>query len=183
MEGGPEEPTTYGDVVVSQARADSWARLGASADGAVAAEAAARKARRYPPEQVPGARLVAFAVEAGGRWDKGAKDFLWRAAGRASERHPGLAELGGQGRAAVFSSWLSQLSCALQKANVACLRTASAGGRSPAPGAGVEGAGLGEGAGVAANALEEPEDDWLAEAVEHLLQQARAAAEAEAELP
>jgi hypothetical protein len=47
----------------------------------------------------------------------------------------------------------------------------------------VEGAGLGEGAGVAANALEEPEDDWLAEAVEHLLQQARAAAEAEAELP
>ena len=182
LEGGPEEPTTYGDVVVSQARADSWARLGASADGAVAAEAAARKARRYPPEQVPGARLVAFAVEAGGRWGKGAKDFLWRAAGRASERHPGLAELGGQGRAAVFSSWLSQLSCALQKANVACLRTASAGGRGPAPGASAEGAGLGEGTGVAANALEEPEDDWLAEAVEHLLQQARAAAEAEADL-
>ena len=180
LEGGPEEPTTYGDVVVSQARADSWVRLGAATDGAVAAEAAARKARRYPPEEVPGAKLVAFAVEAGGRWSKDAKDFLWRAAGRASERHPGLAELGGQGRAAVFSSWLSQLSCALQKANVACLRTASAGDRGPAPGAGVEGAGLGEGAGVAANAWEEPEDDWLAEAVEHLLQQARAAAEAEA---
>ena len=67
LEGGPEEPTTYGDGGVSQARADSWARLGASTDGAVAAEAAARKARRYPPEEVPGARLVAFAVEAGGR--------------------------------------------------------------------------------------------------------------------
>ena len=26
LEGGPEEPTTYGDVVVSQARADSWVR-------------------------------------------------------------------------------------------------------------------------------------------------------------
>ena len=82
----------------------------------------------------------------------------------------------------MFSSWLSQFSCALQKANVACLRTASAGGRGPAPGASAERAGLGEGTGVAANALEELEDDWLAEAVEHLLQQARAAAEAEAEL-
>ena len=66
LEGGPEEPTTYGDVVVSQTRAESWVRLGASADGAVAAEAAARKGRRYPPEQVPGAKLVAFSVEAGG---------------------------------------------------------------------------------------------------------------------
>ena len=72
LEGGPEEPTTYGDVVVSQARADSWARLGAAADGAVAAEAVARKVRRYPPEQVPVAKLVAFAVEAGGRWSKDA---------------------------------------------------------------------------------------------------------------
>ena len=155
--------------MVSQARADSWVRLGAAADGAVAAEAAARKARRYPPEEVPGAKLVAFAVEAGGRWDKGAKDFLWRAAGRASERHPGLAALGSQGRDAVFSSWLSQLSCALQKANVACLRSASAGGRSPAPGARAEGAGFG------AHEQAAPEDeDWLAEAVEQLLQAASA---------
>ena len=37
LEGGPEEPTTYGDGVVSQARANSWARLGAAADEAVAA--------------------------------------------------------------------------------------------------------------------------------------------------
>ena len=171
MEGGPEVPTTYGDVVVSQARADSWARLGAPADGAVAAEAAARKARRYPPEQVPGAKLVAFSAEAGGRWSNGAKNFRWRAAGRASERHPGLAELGSQGCAAVFSNWLSQLSCALQKANVACLRTASAGGRDPAPGARAEGAGL---------AVHNEEDEgWLAEAVEQLLQQAAAGAAAE----
>ncbi len=171
LEGGPEEPTTYGDVVVSQARADSWVRLGASGDGAVAAAAAASKARRYPPEQVPGARLVAFAVEAGGRWRKDAKDFLWRAAGRASERHPGLAELGSQGRGAVFSSWLSQLSCALQKANVACLRTASAGGRGPAPGASAEGAGLGEHAHAAP-----ADDDWLAEEIEQLIQEGAAGA-------
>ena len=116
---------------------------------------------------------MAFSVEAGGRWSKDAKDFLWRAAGRASERHPGLAELGSQGRAAVYSAWLSQLSCALQKANVACLRSASAGGRPPAQGARAEGAGL------AAEDLEAPEGDWLAEAVEQLLQQAAADAAAE----
>ena len=173
LEGGPEEPTTYGDVVVSQTRAESWVRLGAAADGAVAAEAVARKERRYPPGQVPGAKLVAFSVEAGGRWCTSAKDFLWRAAGRASERHPALAVLGSQGRAAVYSAWLSQLSCALQKANVACLRSASAGGRPPVPGARAEGVGL------AADNLEETEDDWLAEAVEQLLQQAAAAAAAD----
>ena len=173
LEGGPEEPTTYGDVVVSQTRAESWVRLGAAADGAVAAEAVARKERRYPPGQVPGAKLVAFSVEAGGRWCTSAKDFLWRAAGRASERHPALAVLGSQGRAAVYSAWLSQLSCALQKANVACLRSASAGGRPPVPGA------RAEGVGPAADDLEETEDDWLAEAVEQLLQQAAAAAAAD----
>ena len=113
-------------------------------------------------------------MEAGGRWDKATLDFLRRAAGRASERHPGLAALGGQGSAAVFSSWLSQLSCALQKANVACLRSASAGGRDPAPGARAEGAGPGGDERAAAE-----EDDWLEEAVEQLLQQAAADAAAE----
>ena len=108
---------------------------------------------------------MAFSAEAGGRWSKDAKDFLWRAAGRASERHPGLAELGSKGRAAVFSAWLNQLSCALQKANVACLRSASAGGRPPGQGARAEGTGL------AAEDLEAPEGDWLAEVVEQLLQQ------------
>ena len=134
LEGGPEEPTTYGDVVVSQARADSWVREGAVTDGAAAKAAAHRKRQRYPPEEVPGAQLVAFSVEAGGRWDNGSLNFLRRAAGRASERHPGLAALGGQGAAAVYSSWLGQLSCALQKANVACLRSAGAGGSCPALG-------------------------------------------------
>ena len=174
LEGGPEEPTTYGDVVVSQARADSWVREGAAADGAAAKEAARRKRRRYPPEQVPGAKLVPFSVEAGGRWDSSSLNFLRRAAGRASERHPGLAALGGQGRAAVFNSWLSQLSCALQKANVACLRSASAGGSGPAPAARAEGAGSGEDERAAAG-----EEDWLEEAVERLLQQAAADAAAE----
>ena len=171
LEGGPEEPTTYGDVVVSETRAESWVRLGAAADGAVAAEATARKFRRYPPERVPGAKLVAFSVEAGGRWDGAALNFLRRAAGRASQRHPGLAALGGQGTGAVYSSWLSQLSCALQKANVACLRSAGAGGRNPAPGVRAEGAGAGNDAWLA-----EADDDWLAEAVEQLLQQAAASA-------
>ena len=174
LEGGPEEPTTYGDMVVSETRAESWVRLGAAADGAVAAEATARKFRRYPPERVPGAKLVAFSVEAGGRWDGAALHFLRRAAGRASQRHPGLAALGGQGTGAVYSSWLSQLSCALQKANVACLRSAGAGGRNPAPGVRAEGAGAGNDAWLA-----EADDDWLAEAVEQLLQQAAASAGAE----
>ena len=133
LEGGPEEPTTYGDVVVSQARADSWVPEGALADGAAARSAARRKERRYPPEQVPGAQLVAFSVEVGGRWDDGALHFLKRAADRAAERHPGLAAMGAQGAAVVYNSWLAQLSCTLQKANVACLRSASAGGRGPAP--------------------------------------------------
>ena len=59
LEGGPEEPTTYGDVVVSQARADSWARLGASADGAVAAEAA-RSVFPLPP--------VKWLLQPAGHW-------------------------------------------------------------------------------------------------------------------
>ena len=170
LEGGPEEPTTYGDVVVSQARAESWVRLGAAADGAAAAAATTRKERRYPPEQVPGAKLVAFSVEAGGRWAEGALQFLRRAAGRASQRHPGLAELGGAGSGAVFCSWLSQLSCALQKANVACLRSASAAGRGPAPGM------RADGVGVAAEEFAGANDDWLEEEVERLLQAAAATA-------
>ena len=137
----------------------------------VAAEAARRKRSRYPPEQVPGATLVAFSVEAGGRWDGGALKFLKRAAGRASERHPGLAALGDHGAAAVYSSWLTQLSCALQKANVACLRSAGAGGRGPAPAARADGALPAEpGAGAG------DEADWLAEAVEELLRQAASSA-------
>ena len=172
LEGGPEEPTTYGDVVVSQTRAGSWVREGAATDGAVALAAVRRKRARYPPDRVPGAKLVAFSVEAGGRWDSGSLNFLRRAAGRASERHPGLAALKGQGAAAVLASWLGQLSCALQKANVACLRSAGVGGSCPAPAARPAGAGAGE---------EEPagEDDWLNEAVEELLRHAAACAAAE----
>ena len=52
-------------------------------------------------------------AEAGGRWDEGTLRFLKRAAGRAAQRHPGLAALPGQGQSVVFASWLSQLSCAL----------------------------------------------------------------------
>jgi hypothetical protein len=173
LEGGPEEPTTYGDVVVSQARADSWVREAAAADGAAAKGAAGRKRLRYPPEQVPGAKLVPFSVEAGGRWDGSSLHFLRRAAGRASERHPGLAALGGQGAAVVFSSWLGQLSCALQKANVACLRSAGAGGSCPAPGARPAAAASG------GEDLEGADEDWLAEAVDELIRQAAASAATE----
>ena len=136
--------------------------------------AAHRKRRRYPPENVPGAKLVPFSVETGGRWDEGSLRFLKRAAGRAAVRHPGLAALGGQGAAVVFQSWLTQLSCALQKANVACLRSAGAGGCAPAPGVRAAAAGPA--------GLEEEEagaGDWLEEAVEELLLQAAAAAGAD----
>ena len=72
----------------------------------------------------------------------------------------------------MLASWLGQLSCALQKANVACLRSAGAGGSCPAPAARPAGAGAGE---------EEPagEDDWLNQAVEELLRHAAACAAAE----
>ena len=82
-----------------------------------------------------------------------------------------MAALGGDGAAAVYSSWLTQLSCALQKANVACLRSAGAGGRGPAPGVRADGA-LPAGHGYPAGA----EPDWLEETVEELLQQAAASA-------
>jgi hypothetical protein len=175
LEGGPEEPTTYGDAVVSQVRADSWVRQGAAEDGAAARSAANQKRGRYPEEQVPGAKLVPFSVEAGGRWDEGALRFLRRAAGRAAQRHPGLAELGSQGVSAVLSSWLGQLSCALQKANVACLRSACAGGRGPAPEA------RAADAGAEGDEEAEGEDDWLAEAVEELIHWAQASATAGSE--
>jgi hypothetical protein len=173
LEGGPEEPTTYGDVVVSHPRAESWVSAAAAADGATAREAARRKRVKYPEDKVPGAKLIPFAVEAGGRWDKDATHFLWRAAGRAAQRHPGLAALGGKGVDAVFASWLGQLSCALQKANVACLRSAGAGGRCPAPEARAEGAGQDPGED------DVEDDDWITEAVEDLVLRAAAAAEAE----
>ena len=95
--------------------------------------------------------------------------FLKRAAGRAAQRHPGLASLEGGGASAVFGSWLRQLSCALQKANVASLRGAAAGG-----------ARTGRGANNAPRAGEvggaEEEEDWLAEQVEELLVRAAGAA-------
>ena len=156
--------------MVSQARADSWVATAAAEDGAAAREAARRKRVRYPEAEVPGAKLVPFAAEVGGRWDTGALNFLRRAAGRAAQRHPGLAALGGRGADAVFSSWLGQLSCALQKANVSCLRSAGAWGRGPAPEVRAEGVGPepGEDAGTT--------DDWLAEAVEDLIHWAQATA-------
>ena len=175
LEGGPEEPTTYGDVVVSHTRAPSHVREGAASDGAVARKAASRKRGRYPEEEVPGAKLVPFSVEVGGRWDDSTLKFLKRAAGRAAVRHPGLAALGGQGAAAVYNSWITQLSCALQKANVACLRSASAGGRSPAPEARADGAGPQGGEEDVGDGTE----DWLAQEIEDLIQCAAASAAAE----
>ena len=172
VHGGPEEPTTYGDVVVSQARAESHVRAAAAVDGATARGARRRKRTRYPEEEVPGAKLVAFSVETGGRWDEPALSFLKRAAGRAAQRHPGLAALQGQGQSVVFASWLSQLSCALQKANVACLRSAGCGACAPAFGAPAAGASQGARDGAWAG----EDADWLEEAVEELLWQAAAAA-------
>ena len=118
-----------------------------------------RKAVRYPLAVMPNAKLVAFSVETWGRWAPDAVDFLRRAAGRAAQRSPGLASLEEGGSNAVYAAWLRQLSCALQKANVACLRGAAAGGARNG------GAGSPEG---------EEEDDWLAEQVDDLLREAAA---------
>ena len=108
-------------MVVSRARATSHVREGAAADRSTARGATCQTRVRHPEEQVPGAELIAFSVATGGRWDEPALRFLKRAAGRASECHPGLAALQGQGQGVVFASWLSQLSCALQKANADCI--------------------------------------------------------------
>ena len=74
----------------------------------------------------------------------------------------------------VYQSWLSQLSCALQKANVACLRAAGAGGRAPAPGVP-----------TAVGGWPELEDaagaGWMEETIEELLLQAAADAGVELE--
>ena len=70
----------------------------------------------------------------------------------------------------VYSSWLGQLSCALQKANVACLRSAAAAGPCPVPGVC---------AGGGSDNATAAENDWLAEQVEELLLQAAAAAAVE----
>ena len=71
-------------MVVSHPGAPSSARDAAVADGATAQKAGQRKKARYPPEEVPGARLVAFSVETGGRWGDDALDFLKKAAGRGA---------------------------------------------------------------------------------------------------
>ena len=70
----------------------------------------------------------------------------------------------------MFSYWLGQRSCALRKADVACLRSACAGGRGPAPEA------RAADAGAEGDEEAEGEDDWLAEAVEELIHWAQASA-------
>jgi len=164
LQAPPEEPLTYGDVVVGHPCAESWVREAAEVDGATAEAGVRRKVRRYPPEDLPSAKLVAFSVETWGRWAPGALDFLRRAAGRAAQRSPGLASLEEGEANAVCAAWLRQLSCALQKANVACLRGAAAGGPR--------------------NQLSEEEDEelpgWLEEQIDDLLAQAAAAAREEA---
>ena len=172
----PEEPLVYGDVVVSHPGAPSNARAAAETDGATARKAALKKARRYPPEEVPNARLVALAVETGGRWDPDAVDFLKKAAGRAAQRHQGLSSLEGGGAAAVFATWLRQLACTLQRANVAALRGAAAAG-ARAEASALRAAGE-RGSEAAEEEEEEDEDenDWLLEQIEELLVGAKAAA-------
>ena len=90
LEGGPEEPTTYGDVVVSQARADSWVREAAAGDGAAATGAAGRKRKRYPPELVPGVKLVPFSVEVGGALGQQHPGFPQAGRGAGFGAAPGL---------------------------------------------------------------------------------------------
>ena len=123
-EAPPEEPRGYGDVVVSLPTAPSHETKAAAADGATAEEHARQKHRRYPADAVRPGRLCALSVEAYGRWSRESLRFLHHAAGRAAARSPGIQPLGGGGASAILGSWYAQLSCALQKANVAAVRGA-----------------------------------------------------------
>ena len=88
-----------------------------------------------------------------------------------TQRHPGLASLQGEGASAVFSTWPRQLSCTLQKANVAGVRGAAAGGAR----AGRRDTEREEGSAGEPGVGEAEEEDWLAEQVEELLVRAAAA--------
>ena len=114
----------------------------AEEDGATAEEYRRLKHRRYPADAVSPGRLYAFSVEAFERWDEEAARFLRHAASRAAARSPGVQLLGGSGVSAVLGAWHAQLSCALQKSNVAALRGASGDARlwSDAGAAGATGA-------------------------------------------
>ena len=133
-EAPPEEPRGYGDVVVSHPNAQTWEREAAQRDGATAEAAARGKHERYPPGAVRPGKLRAFSVESYGRWGEEAERFLKHAAGRAAARTPGVQRLGGRGTSAVLGSWHAQLSCVLQKANVAMLRGAMGDARTWAEG-------------------------------------------------
>ena len=165
LQAPPEEPLTYGDVVVGHPCAESWVRDAANVDGATAEVGVRRKLKRYPPEMLPSAKLVAFSVETWGRWAPEAVAFLKRAAGRAAQRSPGLASPDEGGANAVYAAWLRQLSCALQKGNVACLRGAASGQpRNSASGEQVDEGG------------DEEIPGWLEEQIDDLIAQAAAAA-------
>ncbi len=121
FDGPPEDPLTYGDVVVSHPEACAWVGAAANTDGATAASAARGKHSRYPAWALPGGRLVAFSVETFGRWDAEALDWLRDAAHAACERSPQLACLGSRGPVALLGAWHARLSVALQKGNAACV--------------------------------------------------------------
>ena len=119
--GPPADPLVYGDVVVSHPEGTAWVNAAADADGATAAGAARGKHSRYPAFALPGGRLVAFSVEAFGRWGSEALEFLRGAAEATCERSPQLAFLGSWGVVALLGTWHGRLSVALQKGNAACL--------------------------------------------------------------
>ena len=167
IEGGPDEPVAYVNVVISDPRAECWERMAALADGAVAGEAARRKHGRYPAELVPNARMVPFSVEAGGRLGAEALELLARAAGRASQRHQGVAAAGDEAGGALLGSWLGQLSCVLQKCLATRLRTAGGAGTQGSLEPGPDG-------------VEDDEDNaWLLDQIDALLLQARTNAAAD----
>ena len=146
-----------------------WVREAAEVDGVTASAGARRKVTRYPSKKLPSVKLAAFSVETRGRWAPGAVDFLRRAARRAAQRSPGLASLEEGGANAVYAAWLRQLSCALQKANVACLRGAAAGGpRNSSSGE------------HAAEGGDEEMPDWLEEQIDELIADVAAAVAEEA---
>ena len=78
-----------------------------------------RKQARYPPAQVPSARLVVFSVETGGRWAPEALTILRNLAEAKSRSAPELLRRSAQ--VVWYQRWIRMLSFAAQTALVETL--------------------------------------------------------------
>ena len=108
-------------TLVSPVRRTGVPRPGAAERGGVAAEAAVQRKRRTYPELVDGrrCRLQVFAVEVGGRWDRGAWSFIRALAEARARSAPPL--LRRSAALAWHRRWTGMLAVAAQVAFAASL--------------------------------------------------------------